>query len=85
MRLKIQTQAQQIAQSSHLHPKKEKPVNSLDAAQQECPQDEQMSQEDFFLAGKKGSRQRQRQVAKDLCRALIAAQRTIKLLNANCL
>ena len=59
LRLKVQTQAQQISQWSELHRKKEKPINNLNLetnqwAYSETAQSETVDQEDLLLAGKKG-------------------------------
>ena len=59
LRLKVQTQAQQISQWSELYRKKEKPINNLNLetnqwAYWETALSETVDQEDLLLAGKKG-------------------------------
>ena len=59
LRLRVQTQAQQISQWSELYRKKEKPINNLNLetnqwAHSETALSENADQEDLLLAGKKG-------------------------------
>ena len=89
LRIKVQTQAQQIAQWSDLCKEKERPMNSLesDMGHQHAPEGQahdQAGHEDFFLAGKKAKARAKAAVAKVPCRAPIAARRSSERTSANC-